>query len=550
MAVRATCPGCQGEFLLDEQLAGKVIRCAQCKQAFKVPAAPAASEDRPPVVLALAEETPPIVVVDEDPRQALQVGARPAVPSAFVHPPRPAPRAPRRPQRWRDDEPRSGLPVGLLVAGAVGLGLLLLVGAAVLDELLFADRYGPRHAADGPPPVAVAPPPAPAPGDGPPVQPKVDGPMVWQNRPPVFIEPGPQPPIFVVPPVMEVPPPVLGPPPAAKPADVKVPTATAPREALGGVPRRVGDLTVTDLRLGAAKLPRCLFWSADGRVFYALETDGVLRRVALDGFVEEKRLDLRQRCSWLSPSAEGLLVTLPDLQEVWLVDPERFVVKRRVPVPAVTRAISAPVLSVAFAGGNGGGVSVLDLKKGEVVRQYAPMGFEHAALTADGRQLFVQAGIEQLVRYVVRGTRLEPGGSSPRIAQNGQAIEVSPDGRFVCLPSGGGNYADLPNHPAIGTSYSTYVYPASDVTRPAFLLASGAYPRAVGFDPRLGLVYAQNCDKQLIVFTDRGVKQREYQLAVGRGPEVSQFVPHPGGGRLLVLTGEQLYFVDLGKRGR
>src|SRR6185369_13739033 len=89
--------------------------------------------------------------------------------------------------------------------------------------------------------------------------------------------------------------------------------------------------------------------------------------------------------------------------------------------------------------------------------------------------------------------------TSHRIAQNGQRVCVSPDGKYVCLPSGGGNYQNLPDHPAVGT-YTTYVYPFDNLQKPTCIVPSGAYPRTVGFDIKNGLIFAQNFDTHLRIF--------------------------------------------------
>jgi hypothetical protein len=74
-------------------------------------------------------------------------------------------------------------------------------------------------------------------------------------------------------------------------------------------------------------------------------------------------------------------------------------------------------------------------------------------------------------------------------------------------------------------------------------VASGAYPRAVGFDPKAGLIYAQNFQNQLIIYDPSGIKIKEFKL--GPGGDVKQFLVHPEGRKLLVLTGTKLYYVQV-----
>src|SRR5262249_19211165 len=118
---------------------------------------------------------------------------------------------------------------------------------------------------------------------------------------------------------------------------------------------------------------------------------------------------------------------------------------------------------------------------------------------------------------------------------------VSGDGKYMCAPCGGGNYPGLKNHPQV-TPYSTYIYPVDNLNKPAFVLKQGAYPLAVGFDGKAGLAYTQNFQQQMIVFTDTGMKLKEYRLDCGNP---RQYLVHPEGRKLLVLGDTKLLLVTL-----
>src|SRR5262249_38297744 len=163
-------------------------------------------------------------------------------------------------------------------------------------------------------------------------------------------------------------------------------------------------------------------------------------------------------------------------------------------------------LSVAFASSLAGGfndtISVLDLKKGQLVRQYGArdmgaklLGLGEPVCTPDGKYLFTRGGLEALHRFKIQGNTLRFDESSARIATNGQAIEVSPDSKWVSLPAGGGN----------GPGYSTFVYSVTNLSSAALTIEGGAYPRAMGFDPKAGYVYTQNHSNQLIIFTTKAL---------------------------------------------
>jgi hypothetical protein len=324
----------------------------------------------------------------------------------------------------------------------------------------------------------------------------------------------------------------------------KAPEPRASSGSLEGLSRAVGDLKVREVSADVQKAPACLCWSADAKAFYLLDGRGVLRRIAWPALKEERRLETGHSCSWLSLSAEGLLLTVADLQQVWLLDPNTLQLKKRFRVASVRRTVSAPPLSVGLAiSADNNTLTVLDLKAGtsrEIDRSSLgrDAGFTHAVVTPDGRYLFTQGGIEQLQRYRLDGKTVRFEESSPRIAQNGQRIDVSPDGALVCLPSGGGNYAEREIGP-----YATFIYAVGHLKRPALILRLGAYPRAVGFDPRGGYIYAQNFDNQFILCSKDGARLAAHSLS-DRGDEVRQFLVHPEGRRVLVLTGNRLFAVE------
>ncbi len=319
---------------------------------------------------------------------------------------------------------------------------------------------------------------------------------------------------------------------------------------IGGKPRAVGDLKVTDVSVAARDVPRCLIWDESGKAFFVLEGKaGTLRRVALDGFREELRWEIGRPCSWLSTSAEGLLLTVGE-REIWVLDPKTFAVRRQIATPTAQHAASSPALSVAFVTARSGdAVGVVDLKTGKVVHEYDSRsfpgknaGYDKLVVSPDGKFIFSQ-GMEELMRFAVNGDALEFEEASARIAQNGQAIEISSDGSLVALPSGGGNYE--------AGAYTTNVYKATDLSAPEVKIESGAYPQALGLDTKAGLIYAQNAESSLIVFGMGGVKGKSYKLAGPRGRDDSprQFAVHPDGGKLLALSGSSLRFVELPAKG-
>jgi hypothetical protein len=159
-------------------------------------------------------------------------------------------------------------------------------------------------------------------------------------------------------------------------------------------------------------------------------------------------------------------------------------------------------------------------------------------MTPDGKYFFTE-GDECIHRLRLEGKRLiyEEGG--PRIGSNPQALIVSPDGRYVCLPSGGGNG----NVPGQGpTPYTTFVYPVADLQKPVIVIPGGAYPRTLAFDVAARQLYAQNYNTQLIVFSPTGLRGKEYALRDAGEPRV--LLVHPAGKKVLFIGGPT-YWIEL-----
>jgi hypothetical protein len=337
------------------------------------------------------------------------------------------------------------------------------------------------------------------------------------------------------------PPPDVKQEPALPPKPLPKPAATG--DSVKGDSKDLMGLKVTDIKLPSKTTLPCLTWAnAKGSAFFALDGTGVLRRISFPESAETARIDLGEKCSWLGLSVEGLVLSLPGPGEVWVLDPEKLEMTQRYAIPKVKRVAAAPSLDLAVAS-NGPELFVLDLKKKTWFQFPGPGpqfgGFDDPAVTPDGRYVFTRGGINQLHRFRLANGQLTFEESSPRIISGpAGSISVSPDSRFVCIPSGSGNAGAK-------RSYSTFVYSVTSFKKAVFMLAQGAYPRAVAFDPAAAHVYAQDFKHPLIIFTATGIKQREY--ALGRSGEVRQYLVHPEGNRLLLLTEGSLSYVEIPK---
>src|SRR5262249_11691850 len=116
------------------------------------------------------------------------------------------------------------------------------------------------------------------------------------------------------------------PPPVAAADEPKV---TTPNASVKGDTKDVISLKATPTKLRAYVLG-CMCWADDkGTAFWTLDPVGTIRRLSFPDLKETHNIELGKKCSWLNPSAEGLVVSVSEAQEVWLLDPDKFTVKQK-----------------------------------------------------------------------------------------------------------------------------------------------------------------------------------------------------------------------------
>ena len=172
------------------------------------------------------------------------------------------------------------------------------------------------------------------------------------------------------------------------------------------------------------------------------------------------------------------------------------------------------------------------LRLSEDNREQRLREFALPAVSPDGKYVFCVSD-QSLHRLKVMGDELiyEEGGA--RIASNARRVEISPDSKYVALPSGGGNEK----------GYVTHVYRVTKLTKPILKVKSGAYPQALSMDRTAGLIYTQDHQHELKTFNTRGLAQKSYDLF--RNGSAHQFLVHPDGHRMLVLCTESIVAVKL-----
>lgn len=437
----------------------------------------------------------------------------------------------------------------LVILGAVCGAGLLLAGLAVVGVVLVLNNRSDVAETPTAPAVTKEPPP-----------PRSIPPRAGVQWSPVPVEPPPVPPPQPV--VPEGQGTVIGKsdkPPTPRPAvvptinDLKVPSVKVSSE--WSLPRQVREV-----------LP-CLTWAADGKAFYALDQGGnAVRRFSFPDLNEEAKLAVGKEMSWLSLSKEGPVVTVSAEQQAWVLDPVTLAKVRTFPVGKALRVLSAASLGVGYVCNteerqnfgdvsayrpHGGVLRVIDLKTGQQVKEYDVQSLDkkgtlHAAvISADGKHLFTVGGLDQLQQYALDGEKVTFVTTSPqRLIQGGflQPV-VSADGKLVSAPSGGGNMLVKNGHAVI--NHNTCVFAPGNLNDPLLNLETGPYPIAIGFDTKAGLIYAQNHKYHLIVLDQSGVTVSSNRLVSFRlngmdGGGVRQFLPHPDGGKLLVLVAHGL----------
>jgi hypothetical protein len=438
----------------------------------------------------------------------------------------------------------------------------------------------------------------------------------------------------------------------------------SPGEPLKGDTRTVDDLKATPLNLSPnAQLP-CLLWAdADGSAFFALERGGMLRRISFPDCKVTKEKNLERKFTWMSLSAEGLLLSCPDAEQIWVVDPATLEVKNNIAVPKLKRAVSAPGLSVAVAcdasaqySQDAAGIMASNKARMEAIRSGKPLetqklyvvdlvkkkavlvqvpeghaaandnssekpaappgdkpqtaadrlrayqdlmeqqqaalnklraatpfviGVDAPAVTPDGAYVFTQGaagtipgqlGIRPVIsRFSLKDGELLYKDSTDEIAgiDGGAAgIAFSQDAKWfglACPQSVFTVQQRMVKKPS-QTKLTSPIYSVDALNKPHCVLEQGEFargelsvtPQAVGLDPKGRYFYSQTGDHDLAIFASDGTKQKQYLLDSQAGrtelpyscfpaQSVQQYLVHPSGNQLVMLTQFAVYAVELPK---
>lgn len=336
-------------------------------------------------------------------------------------------------------------------------------------------------------------------------------------------------------------------------------TLSRPGTSLLGEKAMAGTATIRPVALPAAAIVSMPIRSADGRTLHVLEASGKLHQIAMPAATESLLLDLGDPVGAFAMARDGLLIHLPMRQQLLVVDPATYKVKRRIPLPGCVALAAAPGSGIAYSSDRQS-ITAVELATGRTGKPIATTALVQAygklikrpantsgrlrdfllpTLTPDGNWLLCQSD-DHLHRFRCNGLELAYEEMGPRLGP-GVRIVLSDDGRYLALPSHSGNVSQ-PDLPASGQS--TYVFTAADLQRPLSVVGAGTYPRAFAFDQAAELLYASNYDCQLTVFTPQGATVGSHVLSE-RGDQTRFLLPFPEGRRILVVTEKSVLWVEL-----
>jgi hypothetical protein len=309
---------------------------------------------------------------------------------------------------------------------------------------------------------------------------------------------------------------------------------------------------IKTLDVGPAKMNFNCEWSTDGKRAFVFDDKGSLVELSIPDCRVLRTLPLPEGVCHVVMSEAGLVLADSKLANVLLVDPDTLE-GRRIPLPVESRAGSwsanrkanwiagAPASSVIFATTRQrNSLWIMDLANNTLVTQPLQGVAEIIAASADGRYLICYDG-QRMHRLSVEGTKLtyeEMGAGMSGYYPT--RIAISNDSKYVALICSDGN-RHAPSHPAVPNP--TYVYEIGKLSEP--VVAIPDVSRDLAWDHTNGRIYAHDRQHPLVIFGPEGGLERSFTFPGRQHPFVWRLRVHPGGNKLLVLTYDDYYWVDL-----
>ncbi len=316
--------------------------------------------------------------------------------------------------------------------------------------------------------------------------------------------------------------------------------------------------------------------------FYFVTDGGLLRKIALPSYKEERQLEFKRSIGSLWLSREGLVLITGDPKAVtrdtqlWLIDPVTLAVKRILPAEGVVSGATTPgwsyMLTISGTKGDPSGTEKLclfDLKTGKIARQYslADIAKEAAGriekikllgslasqgndlkVSPDGKYLFTRPRDGSLCRFQIRGVELTYEEMGPNFLGECD-FSFSADSMFVAISAMKGSAAK--DHPDPGQC-GVYIYKIENLQRPVVSLPDMDF-LGFGKDNRfLVRTMSRGSAGQLVMYDSAGTLVRKHSWCLpdsdaSKSP-VSQCFVHPQRSRLFVRDGSDVKWYELKER--
>jgi len=277
-------------------------------------------------------------------------------------------------------------------------------------------------------------------------------------------------------------------------------------------------------------------WSASGKQFYTVEGNGTVRRISSDDLLQTHEIKFDGQITGMTLTQKGLIIARHRPGDFTLLEPTSLRPLKRYIVPGIHDVAGGKFSETFYLSvrsprrGSPPGGFLFNLETQEAFPQAKPIQGTWFGMTPQG-DFLLTGDSSQLRRYGVGRETLKLHQTSGYIGSSPRNIDMSPDGQYVALPSGGGNRA---TGGAARLSYGTYLFKIEDLAEPVAAVSSGAYPRTISVDPASKIIYAQKSSVPLMSFSPEGVRLRTYT----GGPlprDSDRIIASPKGGQLLLV---------------
>ena len=353
---------------------------------------------------------------------------------------------------------------------------------------------------------------------------------------------------------------------------------------LAGRTFQIDGGAMTLLRLKADSFVYDMEWSRDGKFVYLLERSGILRKIAVPSFREERILSIGAETTSMGLSKEGLAVAVGQ-KAIWVLDEESLELKTKIPLDTVYRFSTSPSQNCAFTN-HSGTLDCINLASGRVVSSLsmrdlrAPVkihplsgidtGFSVPYLTPDGQFMFLRGG-GSLYRFPLSayprideiGPPIGPGHITVDDRTEG-ALQFSADSSRVCWARDNQPvFNPSARPPELGGFAFLLIFKTGDLQAPELTLnVPGGVARAVAFDTTADRVRLLSSVGDLVTFTPQGIvehtvnlfkpinsRREDYEtaglnLSSNRISASARILLHPGGGKALIFARDMFVWIE------